>query len=135
MREVMLRFRGVTHALHERVRRQAPVDLSFQDLHLMKALMEGGPQTQGRLADVLALSKGAISQAVTRLEGEDLVERQRDANDGRVQWVHLTAKAERMRDHVEAHMSALFADLFQDWSDDDARRIIRLLDDMIVRAR
>lgn len=135
IRDLLVRIRTFTHVVHDRARRELPPAFTLQDMHLVKALISEGPMPQHRLADVVCLSKGAVSQAVSRLADEGLLERRRDPSDARVQWVHPTARLDAMRQEMEGHMTGLFADLFEDWSDADARRFLVLLDGLIERAR
>lgn len=135
VRAVLAQTRGFTHVIHERIRRQLPDGLNMQHMMLMKALVTDGPQPQGHFADLLGLSKGGVSQIVSRLEAEGMVERRRDPDDARVQWLHLTPEASSRADEMEARMASLFADLFQDWDDADADRLIGLMQAMMLRAR
>ncbi|MGB0652034.1 MAG: MarR family winged helix-turn-helix transcriptional regulator [Thermoplasmatota archaeon] len=135
VRGILLRLRTFTHVMHDRVRQEAPPGLSMQHMLLLKTLIEAGPQPQGRLVEHLGVTKGAVSQAVGQLEAAGLVERRKDETDGRIQWVHPTAKADAKREQVEGRMTALFADLFDTWSDQDAQRFADLLDGLIERAK
>ncbi|MGB1587063.1 MAG: MarR family winged helix-turn-helix transcriptional regulator [Thermoplasmatota archaeon] len=135
IRDLLVRIRTFTHVVHDKARQELPPAFSLQDMHLVKALISDGPLPQHRLAEVLGLSKGAVSQSVTRLVEAGLLERRRDTQDGRVQWVHPTPQLHAMRQEMEGRMTDLFADLFADWSDADAARFIGLLDQMIERAR
>lgn len=135
MQAILTRLRAFSLAVHERIRHEAPPGFGMQHMLIMKTLATDGPVKQGDLAPRLGISKGAISQTVTTLEDRGLVQRRRDTDDGRIQWVHLTSAAEAFKAQTEGKLAALFADLFEDWTDDDARRMKALLDGLLQRAR
>ena len=135
VRELLVRIRGFTHVIHERFQQELPPGISMPQMLLMKALIAAGPMTQNQLVDALGLSKGAVSQTVSQLEASGFLERRKDEHDGRLQWVHLTPAAHQHREMLEVRMAGVFADLFQDWADDDARRLMGLMEDMMARAK
>ncbi len=132
---ILTRIRAFSLAIHERIRQEVPPGFSMQHMLIMKTLANDGAVKQGDLVNRLGISKGAVSQTVSSLEERGLVERRRDAQDGRIQWVHLTPAAQAFKTQTEGRMATLFADLFDQWSDDDAQRMIDLLDRLVERAR
>ncbi len=135
MQGLLIRLREFSHALHERARREAPEGFGMQHLLVMKILATEGPQKQTDLAGLLGISKGAASQTLRGLEEGGFIERRRDEGDARVHWIHATDRARRFKAELEDRMSALFQDVFQDWGDDDVRRMGQMLDGLIERAR
>lgn len=132
---ILMRFRTFSFAMHDRVRHETPDGLGMQHVMVMKALAEHGAMPQGDLVDLLEITKGAVSQTVSQLEKKRFVERRKDPNDGRVQWVHPTNKSTRLKEELEHTMTGLFRDVFRNWTDDDAKRVAQLLDDLIERAK
>lgn len=130
---ILVRIRTFTHAMQDRMRHHAPPGLGMPHLLVMKALIVEGPMAQGHLAERLGISKGSASQTVSTLVDAGLVVRRRDPNDARIHIIAPTAQAESMRRDIEAQMADLFADLFADWSDDDAARMMAMLDGLIER--
>ena len=64
--------------------------LSFTTLSVLHTLAERSPLRLGELTATEQVSQPAITQMVTKLEGEGLVERRPDPRDGRAVLVHLT---------------------------------------------
>lgn len=55
-------------------------------------LLRGVPMRLGEIAEDAALTSATVSEAVSTLESKGLVEKRRDANDGRALALRLTAK-------------------------------------------
>lgn len=55
-------------------------------------LMRGAPMRLGEIAEDAALTSATVSEAVSTLESKGLVEKRRDANDGRALALRLTAR-------------------------------------------
>lgn len=64
--------------------------LSFTTLSVLHTLAERSPLRLGELTATEQVSQPAITQMVTKLEAEGLVERHPDPRDGRAVLVHLT---------------------------------------------
>jgi DNA-binding MarR family transcriptional regulator len=103
------------HALRH-VRREDPASgLSAARLSALSVLVFGGPRTLGELAAAEHVRPATMSKIVQALEGDGLVRRERDPQDGRVWRIHPTAKGERVmvrgrRKRVE-NLAALLARL------------------------
>src|SRR5689334_8116357 len=61
----------------------AKCGLGITDLKTVSILLQEGPMTAGQIAERLSLTTGAVTNVIDRLEREDLVKRDRDANDRR----------------------------------------------------
>lgn len=59
---------------------------------LMLLLARGVPMRLGEIAHDAALTSATVSEAVSTLEGKGLVEKRRDASDGRALALRLTAR-------------------------------------------
>jgi DNA-binding MarR family transcriptional regulator len=84
--------------------------LSFTTLSVLHTLAGQGPKRLGELTASEQVTQSAITQIVTRLERDGLVERRPDPSDGRAVLVHVTAagaavvdgrRAERMNHLTE----------------------------------
>jgi DNA-binding MarR family transcriptional regulator len=84
--------------------------LSFTTMSVLHTLARGGPQRLSELTANEQVTQPAITQLVTKLERDGLVERQPDPSDGRAVLVHITTagaaivdgrRAERMAHLVE----------------------------------
>ncbi|MFG2007314.1 MarR family transcriptional regulator [Spirillospora sp. NPDC048911] len=64
--------------------------LSFTTLSVLHTLARRSPLRLGELTATEQVTQSAITQMVTRLEGDGLVERRPDPRDGRAVLVHLT---------------------------------------------
>lgn len=85
--------------------------LSFTTLSVLHTLAERGPVRLGELTATEQVTQPAITQMITKLEAEGLVERLPDPSDGRAVLVRLTAAgrtvvADRRNDRV-ARLSPL----------------------------
>jgi len=65
--------------------------LSFTTLSVLHTLSRSSPMRLSELTATEQVTQSAITQLVTRLEGENLVERKADPSDGRAVHVHITA--------------------------------------------
>ncbi|KEQ22099.1 MarR family winged helix-turn-helix transcriptional regulator [Paenibacillus tyrfis] len=65
--------------------------LSFTTLSVLHTLSRKSPMRLTELTANEQITQSAITQLVTRLERDGLVERRPDPNDGRVVQVHITA--------------------------------------------
>lgn len=83
--------RAIQAALHRALAEYRLADLPFAVLVALFAL-DPEPLTPADLAEYTAVSRAAITDALTRVEALHLVSRQRNPDDRRVCHVHLTAK-------------------------------------------
>jgi DNA-binding MarR family transcriptional regulator len=70
--------------------------LSFTTLSVLHTLAERSPLRLGELTATEQVSQPAITQMITRLEADGLVERRPDPHDGRAVLVHLTAAGRKV---------------------------------------
>jgi len=84
------------HALRH-VRREDPATgVPPAQLSALSVLVFGGPRTLGELAAAEQVRPPTMTRIVQGLESAGLVRRVRDADDGRVHWLHATAKGRRV---------------------------------------
>ena len=116
---------GLFRRSHEQVVRAVDADLirernrALAEFDLLAALVaHGGRALMRTIGDDLGLSKSNVTRLTDRVEGEGLVERERDAIDGRVVHLRLTrAGREEFRRVLPAYQRALrirFAALLTD---------------------
>ncbi|WP_019586044.1 MarR family winged helix-turn-helix transcriptional regulator [Deinococcus apachensis] len=84
----------------------ARLGLNPTDLKAAGLLRDTGPVTAGELAELMALTTGAVTGVIDRLERSGLVERVKDPADRRRVVVRTTEDPERMKT-----LEALFASL------------------------
>jgi DNA-binding MarR family transcriptional regulator len=95
--------------LRASLRAQFDVTLPTFDILAQVQRAPTGP-TMGELSRRLLVSKGNVTDLVTRLERRGLLERRADGRDARVQHVHLTPAGEKLiRKMLTAHDRWLIA--------------------------
>ncbi|WP_432106902.1 MarR family transcriptional regulator [Streptomyces sp. AA1529] len=70
--------------------------LPFTTLSVLDTLVQSGPRRLTELARAEQISQPGLTQLVTRLEHDGLVERRRDPTDGRAVLVHLTERGRQI---------------------------------------
>jgi DNA-binding MarR family transcriptional regulator len=89
-----------------------PGELSFTAAAALRRLIREGPS---RLTDLAAhehVTQPGMTQLVSRLEGQGLVERIKDQADARVVLVRVTSSGEALVDRRRSARVAQFAELF-----------------------
>lgn len=118
-------------ALYEAVAERLGLNVTDQRcLDFIERASREGPVTAGKLAELTALTSGAITGVLDRLERAGFVRRERDADDKR--QVHIKLVAERV-----AEVEALFAPLHERWAllcADFTGEQLRLVEDFVQRA-
>ena len=71
-------------------------ELSRHEFLAIEVLGESGPSIMRSLAEKLHLAVNTVTTLVDNLERKNLVRRERDENDRRLVWVHLTREGERV---------------------------------------
>jgi DNA-binding MarR family transcriptional regulator len=89
-----------------------PGELSFTAASTLRRLTAGGPGRLTELAAQESVTQPAMTQLVTRLEGQGLVERVKDPADARVVLVRATEAGEALVESRRAARVAQFAELF-----------------------
>jgi len=106
---------AIIHLLRRLRLEDEAAGLSPARLSALSVLVFGGPCTVGALARAEQVRAPTMTRLVSSLEAAGLVEKQRDASDGRVVRVCATAAGTRLlhegRARRVAHLSALLAHL------------------------
>jgi DNA-binding MarR family transcriptional regulator len=89
-----------------------PGELSFTTAATLRRLAHDGPSRLTELAENETVTQPAMTQLVTRLEGQGLVERVKDPADARVVLVHATTAGEVLVEQRRAARASQLADLF-----------------------
>ena len=63
--------------------------------------LRSGPQTSGRLGELVGLSAASLSRLVDRLERRGLVSRRRESEDRRYVEIHLEPAGERLLGEIK----------------------------------
>jgi DNA-binding MarR family transcriptional regulator len=88
-------------------------ELSRTEVGLLTTLADGR-RSVGELGETEALAQPSVSKLVDRLEARGLVTRRRDANDGRVVLVSISAEGETQLKEVRAHIQSVLRDALTD---------------------
>jgi DNA-binding MarR family transcriptional regulator len=112
--------RGVADRLHSaaihllrRLRRHdEAMRLTPARASALSIIVFGGPVTLGSLARAEQVSAPTITRLIVGMERDGLVRRESDDQDGRVVWLHATAKGTRLlHEGRQRRVAALAADL------------------------
>ncbi|MBJ6637181.1 MarR family transcriptional regulator [Streptomyces sp. DHE7-1] len=97
------------------IRLPAVQKLSFTTLSVLDTLAVSGPKRLTELARTEQISQPGLTQLVTRLERDGLVERRPDPTDGRAVLVHMTEGGRRIgqsrQEDRGRHLTPLIAQL------------------------
>jgi DNA-binding MarR family transcriptional regulator len=111
------------------------VRLHPSEIHVL-LLVEAGQGTNAtRMAEVLGITKGAISQTLTRLERKGLIEKERDPrakNELTLSFTPLGRRAARRAGKVQDAIQARFDTYLESVSDAERRSIGRFLAEMSI---
>lgn len=119
-------FTRVRSLMRSRVSQVHP-ELQPAGYTVLSSLVRLGPIHGGRLADLLAMDKSAVSRQVAALEGLGLVERQADPSDGRAYFLVPSASAEERIAQMRESAQAVLYEHLRDWADGDVARLGELL--------
>jgi DNA-binding MarR family transcriptional regulator len=97
--------------------------LSFTTLSVLHTLCRKSPMRLTELTANEQVTQSAITQLVTRLERDGLVERRPDPNDGRVVQVHITALGANVIDSRRLDRMAQLSKFFEGLTLEEKRAI------------
>jgi len=98
------------HLLRRMRRQDEGMGLTPARASALSILVLGGPATVGGLAKAEQVSAPTVTRLVVGMERDGLVRRQPDVRDGRVVWVHPTAKGTRLLHEGRRRRVAALAD-------------------------
>jgi MarR family 2-MHQ and catechol resistance regulon transcriptional repressor len=113
----------------ERIERAgiAGMGLHFSDFMILEALLHKGPLPINTIAEKVLLTSGSMTAAANRLVRRDLVQRIRDASDGRCFHLHLTASGRRLIEKTYEVHAAQLERIAAVLSDAERSDLVRLL--------
>ena len=112
-RSVADRLHSAAIHLLRRLRRQdEAMGLTAARASALSIMVFGGPVTIGRLATAEQVSAPTMTRLIVGMERDGLVRREDDPTDGRLVWLHATARGTRLlREGRRRRVAALAADL------------------------
>ncbi|MEO0460897.1 MAG: MarR family transcriptional regulator [Myxococcota bacterium] len=102
------------------------VSLSRNDLRALN-LLEHGPVRAGQIADALALTSGAVSTLIDRIESRGLASRIADPSDRRAILVAPTPKLFEEVGKIYLHVARRLAELAERYSDEELEQSLKLI--------
>jgi DNA-binding MarR family transcriptional regulator len=87
--------------------------LSLSEIYALDILAERAPLSQQELGLALSLEKSSVSRLVQQMEHRGWVRRERDVRDSRLRLLRLTEEGAQLAEHLQKHMSAAHAALFE----------------------
>ena len=103
--------------------------LNPTDLKAAGLLLETGPITAGELAELMALTTGAVTGVIDRLEKARIVERVKDPNDRRRVVVQVTYDPEllKQQEAVFGSLSKASIQMLERFSDEQLETILEFI--------
>ncbi len=123
-------FSMVTILFHQAVAEKA--GLSGADHKYLDLLLQEGPMTAGKLAELTGLTTGAITGIIDRLENKGLVSRENDPNDRRKVLVVVNFEiAMKLFGPIFKTMQSDLETFYDNYSDEQLRTIHEYLSSTI----
>jgi DNA-binding MarR family transcriptional regulator len=112
-RSVADRLHSAAVHLLRRLRRQdEAMGISPARASALSVMVFGGPVTLGALARAEQVSAPTVTRLIVGMERDGLVRREKDPKDGRVVWLHPTARGTRLlHDGRRRRVAALATDI------------------------
>jgi DNA-binding MarR family transcriptional regulator len=121
--------------LHQARQERSGVKLSRTGWEFLRRVDDLGPIRVSDLAELLDLSLPVTSRALQRLEGDGLVVRRADPNDGRVTRFVATAEGREARAQIQAAMHDELDAVLAGWGERDRRLLAELLPRLVADMR
>ena len=102
------------------------------DFAVLASLTEYGELSQAELGRILGLDRNNVNGIVTRLEGNQHVERRADPADRRRNIVSLTDTGRIHFIELQAHAAAVQSELLGDLTSTEQHRLVELLDRVLA---
>ncbi|BFR48495.1 MarR family transcriptional regulator [Nitratidesulfovibrio sp. HK-II] len=112
-------------------RSYAGMDFHKAEIHLIEMIGQNPGVTAWQIADILKVTKGAVSQLSTKLLNKEVLEKRYHPNDSRVHELYLTALGWKAYEEHERHEMALVGDILsrlEKMSDNDVEAFASVVD-------
>jgi DNA-binding MarR family transcriptional regulator len=126
--EIAARLRLSATRLARRLRQQSDAGLTPSQLSALATIQNEGPLTLGALAEQERVSPPTVTRVVGKLEGDGLVERAVDPDDGRIWRVSTTAPGDALLSELRKRKNAWLAARLAQLDDEQRNRIADALD-------
>jgi DNA-binding MarR family transcriptional regulator len=119
--------RGRQRAIR-RGRRLTGLDWTYSALLIMEEMKENRTLRMTELADLVGTTPPTITKLVKDLEGQGLISRVPDEQDGRASIIGLTEEGRRMAESIGRKRIDELDQVINEWSDVDLERFIILFE-------
>jgi DNA-binding MarR family transcriptional regulator len=116
-----------THAVDEAA--SARLGINRTDLRCLGVVLERGAVSPSKLAELVGLTRGAMTTALDRLETAGFIRRVEDSGDRRGLSIEPTATAKRAIREIWAPIGSEGLALLEKYKDEDLRLLVRFFED------
>ncbi|MET7695313.1 MarR family transcriptional regulator [Streptomyces sp. NPDC005483] len=125
--EELMRQLSAIGCVKRELGRILPDGCSSGSATVLALLGRDGDMRIGRLAELLAVDMSVTSRHVTHLTALGWIDRSPDPADRRSRILRLTQEGRARLDELSDRTAQLLAARLSDWSDEDVRRLTRLM--------
>jgi MarR family 2-MHQ and catechol resistance regulon transcriptional repressor len=107
--DTFIKLTRCTNSVMARLAERSTIgDLTYSQFAVLEALYHLGPMTAGEVSQKILKSGSNLTTVIDNLERDGLVRRERDVNDRRVIYIHLTeAGSSKLEAVLPGHVAAL----------------------------
>jgi len=110
---------------------QRDLAISHSQFELLFAIRNMQPVSFKQLAQQLYLTPSAVSQLAETLEQRELISRQSDAADRRVQYLEVSKKGNKLLKEIEKHRRNVMQSIMDDLDDEELALWLRVQEKVI----
>lgn len=121
------------HVSHGFARKVADKGVTVAEWALMRVMYGCGPQAPSRVAELMGMTRGAVTRLADRLIDKGLLQREASETDGRAQTLRLTASAERLVPELAALADENDAECFAQLAGEERRALQAILEKAVGR--
>ncbi len=116
-----------------RIQRALPEGLQVSHFAVLNHFAHlGGEKSPAQLAKVFQVTKGAMTNTISRLETFGCVKIREDEADKRRKLVSLTVKGQRVREEAMAYVAPVFGQISQEFGRERLRSALPILRDLRI---
>lgn len=128
LKESLIALRRILRATDLHTKKLGKVtNLTTSQLLVLQAIEEAGEMTVGEIGAKVQLAQATVTALVDRLQGMDLVKREKGDTDKRKVYVHLTEAGHAVLDRAPMALHDRFSERFEQLSDWEQHMVISVL--------
>jgi len=124
--------RAMRRALMSRLE---PLGITYPQFQVLNALCEGDDVSQIALADRVNMDQTSLARMLDRMEQADLISREQDPSDSRVNRITLTEKGRHLALQVAPLRELVLSKATGDLCDREVEELKRLLNKIYINAQ